>query len=80
MTSFNLCPVCRGELIKREVQKLLRGGNNTAVVKVQAEICLNCGERLYSQETVRRFESIKAKLAHQETEDFVPIEQSFQVS
>jgi YgiT-type zinc finger domain-containing protein len=80
MISFNQCPVCGGELIEREVQKLLRGGNHTAVVKVQAEVCLSCGERLYSSETVRRFEDIKVKLARQETGDFVPMGQSFRVS
>jgi YgiT-type zinc finger domain-containing protein len=80
MIPFNQCPVCGGELIEREVQKLLRGGNHTAVVKVQAEVCLSCGERLYSSATVRRFEDIKAKLARQETGDFVPMGQSFRVS
>jgi YgiT-type zinc finger domain-containing protein len=80
MIPFNQCPICEGELIEREVQKILRGGNHTAVVKVRAEVCLSCGERLYSQETVRRFEEIKAKLARQETGDFVLMGQSFEVS
>jgi hypothetical protein len=44
------------------VEKVLRGGVNTAVLKVCAEVCLRCKERLYSQEIVRRFEKISAKL------------------
>jgi YgiT-type zinc finger domain-containing protein len=80
MIPFHQCPICKGELIEREIQKILRGGNHTAVVKVQAEVCLSCGERLYAQETVRRFEEIKAKLARQETGDFVLMGQSFEVS
>ena len=59
MMPFNECPVCGGELIEKEVEKLLRGGNHVAVLTVQAEVCLRCGERLYSQETVRRFEQIR---------------------
>ena len=62
MKPFEKCPVCGGELVEKEVEKLLRGGSHTAVLKVRAEVCLRCGERLYSQETVRRFEEIKAKL------------------
>jgi len=33
------------------VEKLLRGGAHTAVLKMKAEVCLRCGGRLCSQET-----------------------------
>ncbi len=67
MTPFKKCPVCGGELVEKEVEKLLRGGIHTAVVNVRAEVCLRCGERLYSRETVRQFEDIRNKLEQQET-------------
>ncbi len=76
---FEKCPVCGGELEEKEVEKLLRGGVNTAVIKVRAEVCLHCGERLYSLETVKRFEEIRRKLERKEVADFQPIGQSFQV-
>ena len=76
---FEQCPVCGGELVEKEVEKLLRGGIHTAVLEVCAEVCLRCGERLYSQGTVRRFEEIRAKLERQETEAFQPLGLSFQV-
>ncbi len=79
MIPFEKCPVCGGEMVEKEVEKLLRGGSHTAVVTVKAEICLHCGERLYSQETIRRFEQIRAKLERQEVKDFRPLGQSFQV-
>ncbi len=78
MMPFQKCPICGGELVEKEVEKLLRGGVHTAVLKVRAEVCLRCGERLYSQETVRRFEEIRAKLERQETVEFQPLGQSFQ--
>jgi hypothetical protein len=56
------------------------GCANTAVLKVCAEVCLRCGERLYSQETVRRFEQIRAKLERHETEEFRTIGVSYQVA
>jgi len=48
--AFERCPVCGGDLVLKEVQKILRGGANTAVLKVCAEVCLRCKERLYSEE------------------------------
>jgi YgiT-type zinc finger domain-containing protein len=79
MMPFEKCPVCGGQLVEKEVEKLLRGGIHTAVLRVRAEVCLHCGERLYSQDTVRRFEEIRAKLDRQETAEFQPLGQSFQV-
>ena len=35
---FQLCPVCGGEIIEKEVKKLIPSGNNTAVVRVNAEV------------------------------------------
>lgn len=80
MMPFEQCPVCSGELVEKEVQKLLSGGRHTAVVRVKAEVCLCCGERLYSSETVRLFEEIRDKLERGQTEGFIPLGQSFQVS
>lgn len=80
MMPFPKCPVCGGELIEKEVEKLLRGGIHTATIRVTAEVCLHCGERLYSQETVRRFEQIRAKLERKEVEEFQPLGQSFLVA
>jgi YgiT-type zinc finger domain-containing protein len=79
MTSFEKCPVCGGQLVEKEVEKLLRGGVHTAVLTVAAEVCLHCGERLYSQETVKHFEDIRAKLERQETMEFQLLGMSFQV-
>jgi YgiT-type zinc finger domain-containing protein len=80
MKPFNKCPVCGNDIIEKEVEKLLRGGNNTAVVKVKAEVCLHCGERLYSEQQVREFEQIRNKLAKNDTQDYNRLGYSYQVS
>ncbi len=67
------------ELVEKEVEKLLRGDAHTAVLRVRAEVCLRCGERLYSQETVRRFEEIRSKLKRQDTAGFRSMGLSFEV-
>jgi YgiT-type zinc finger domain-containing protein len=77
---FDECPICGGELAEKHVEKLLRGGNHTAALKVNAEVCLRCGERLYSKETVARFEELRAKMARQETGDLQAVGTAFQAS
>ena len=79
MIPFPKCPVCGSEMIEKDVEKLLRGGIHTAVLKVRAEVCLHCGERLYSKETIRYFEQIRMKLERKEVNEFQPLGQSFQV-
>jgi len=77
--AFDQCPTCGGELKRKRVEKLLRGGADTAAIEVEADVCLHCGERLYSPETVRQFEQIRDKLVHQDTSDFQPLGRSYQV-
>jgi YgiT-type zinc finger domain-containing protein len=77
---FDKCPVCGGELIPKEVEELLRGGVHTASLKVRAEVCLRCGERLYAEETVRKFARVKKMLERDDTHEFEQMGQSFHVS
>jgi YgiT-type zinc finger domain-containing protein len=79
MVPFRKCPVCGGETIEKDVEKLLRGGENTAVITVRAEVCLHCGERMYSKEVISRFEKIRDKLARQDVSDFQLMGQSYKV-
>ncbi len=80
MKPFDKCPVCNGELVEKEVEKLLKGGMNTAIVKVMAEVCLQCGERLYPEETVRRFEQIRQMLEKKDVAGFQLVGQTYQVA
>jgi len=67
-------------MVEKQVEKLLRGGAHTAVLEVWAEVCLRCGERLYTLETVRQFEQVRAKLERGEVGDFQPLGRSFKVA
>ena len=80
MTQIKKCPACGGCLTQKEVEKLLRGGVDTAVLRVDAEVCTACGERLYSEETVRRFEEIRKKLERHDTSGFEAIGRTFSVA
>ncbi len=76
---FDKCPICGHELVEKNVEKLLRGGNHTAVVTVRAEVCLHCGERLYSEDQVRLFEQIRTKLSKDETHEYEHMGKSYHV-
>lgn len=79
MKSFDKCPICGNRLLEKDVEKILRGGNHTAVVALRAEVCLHCGERLYSEDQVRLFEQIRTKIAKGETEEYEPMGKSYHV-
>lgn len=79
MKPFEKCPVCGGDLENRQVEKLLRGGGNTVTMKVSAEVCLHCGEKLYAEEVVKSFEEIRGKLRKHEFSHFRVLGQSFTV-
>ena len=65
-------------MVEKEIEKLLREGVNIAAVTAKAEVCMRCGERLYSIETVYRFQQIRDKLACHEVTDLQPLGKSFQ--
>jgi YgiT-type zinc finger domain-containing protein len=73
------CLVCGGEVKNMVVDKILHGGNHTAVLQIHAEVCLHCGERLYTEEVVRLFEKIRNKLKRQDLSGFDPSGQAFTV-
>jgi YgiT-type zinc finger domain-containing protein len=79
MMPFKKCPICGVELKEKEVEKLLRGGNHTASVKVQAEVCLHCGERLYEEKTVRFFQMVRNRLEREKLFGFEPLGKSFKI-
>jgi len=79
MKLFEKCPVCGGDLENKQVEKLLRGGGNTVSMKVTADVCLHCGEKLYAENVVKSFEVIRGKLRKREFSHFKTLGQSFTV-
>ena len=80
MKLFEKCPLCGGEIIEKEVEKLLKGNGNTAIVKVKAEVCLHCGERLYSPDVIAKFEDVRKRLREGKIENFIEIGKSYQTA
>ena len=61
-TPLDRCPVCGGEIVEKEVEKVLRGGNLSKTLKIQAAVCPHCGERFYTPGDVNHFEQIRSAL------------------
>ena len=80
MKLFGKCPICGGEVIEKEVEKVLRGGSNTAILRVIAQVCEHCGERIYRPETVSHFEKIRQKLSTEDVDEFEPVGKTYQVA
>ena len=62
------CSQCAGALdYDREVEKAVRYKDDVALVKVRADVCTQCGERLYRPEMIdlmeRARESLKKKVS-----------------
>ena len=57
------CPICGGETKEDvvEVQENIKG--KFYIIKgVKAEVCVQCGERMYSIDDMRRMEEIREKI------------------
>ncbi len=51
------CDICGGPMIEQEVTYRIELGDKLVVVEnVPAKVCIQCGEKLYSAETVERLQ------------------------
>lgn len=74
------CPRCGfNDLVEKQVEELLTGGDDSAVVKIPAKICLHCGERIYSSDTFYRLGAIRKMLDNGKVDEFQPIGRHFRV-
>ena len=80
MRLFEKCPICGGNVVEKEVENVLKGGTNTAIIRVTAEVCLHCGERLYKPDTISRFDGIRKKLSQEDVNEFELVGKTFHVA
>lgn len=65
----SICPICGGDVVVKEVEKIIKGGDDALFLKVQAGVCLKCGERIYDKETQEEFQRLRKALAERKLED-----------
>lgn len=65
---------------RKKVEKLLKDKGVTAILKINAEVCLHCGERLYAPEVIARFKDVRGKLKEGRIKYFTEIGKTYQAS
>jgi YgiT-type zinc finger domain-containing protein len=62
--SLSRCARCgSNDLEDRDVEKLVRGGDDVAAVRVRATVCHRCGERYFPEEAIRVLDQTRHDLA-----------------
>ena len=62
--SLSKCVRCgSSDLEDRDVEKLVRSGDDVVVLRVQATVCHHCGERYLPDEAVRALEQARRDVA-----------------
>ena len=78
--ALDKCPRCGfDDVIEKNVDKVIRGGEDAAVISVPAEVCLHCGERFYAGKVGFCFDAIRKRLDSGQVEEFQPIGRYFRV-
>lgn len=63
------CPVCGEDLEVKEVEKVVTGGSDAAILTVEAGVCHRCGERVYSEETHELIQKVRRELREGDRKD-----------
>jgi len=63
------CPICGGGTEEKEVEVEERIDGTMHIIKgIRAEVCTQCGERMYSENELRCIEKIRDEIAHKAVE------------
>jgi len=64
---LDLCPICGGRTREKIVDVLENLNGTMAVIQgIRAEVCVQCGERLYAEGEMRRIEDARRKIKNKE--------------
>ena len=67
------------DVIEKRVDKVVRGGDDAAVISILADVCHHCGEQFYTGEVAFCFDAIRKRLDSGQVEDFQQIGRYFRV-
>jgi YgiT-type zinc finger domain-containing protein len=80
MTLSEKCPVCKGRLAEREIEKFLKSNGDTAVLKVMAEVCLQCNMKFFAPRIIAEIAKVKNKLKKGQTKGFIVTGKSYKIA
>ena len=57
------CVVCKStDIEKKQIEEEIRAKNDIILVPMAVLVCVNCGERYYDQQAMRKIELIRSEL------------------
>jgi len=58
-----ICPICGGEMVDKSVEVVDTINGKLVIIRgISAEVCVRCGERLYSQGEMRKMKKLREKI------------------
>lgn len=58
-----ICPICGGEMVDKSVDVVDTINGKLVIIRgIAAEVCVRCGERLYSQGEMKKMEKLREKI------------------
>lgn len=58
-----ICPICGGEMVDKRVDVVDTVNGKLVIIRgIFAEVCMQCGERLYSGEDMKKMEKLREKI------------------
>ena len=63
------CVVCKSLDIERKmVEEEIKSGTDIVLVALDVLVCMNCGERYYDRNTMRKIEDVRSRLKQKDLE------------
>jgi YgiT-type zinc finger domain-containing protein len=63
------CVICRSsDIQKKMIEEEIKSGMDIVLVPLNVLVCMNCGERYYDRNTMRKIEDVRSRLKQKDLE------------
>jgi len=63
------CVICKSSDIQNKmIEEEIKSGKDIILVPLNVLVCMNCGERYYDRNTMRKIEDVRSRLKQKELE------------
>ncbi|OQX22549.1 MAG: hypothetical protein BWK75_00435 [Candidatus Altiarchaeales archaeon A3] len=56
------CPICGGKVEEKKTDKIINAGRDFVILEVNAGVCEDCNEKIYTKETHEQIQKIREEL------------------
>ena len=63
------CVICKSSDIQNKmIEEEIKSGRDIVLVSLDVPVCMNCGERYYDRNTMRKIEDVRSRLKQKDLE------------